>query len=142
MEQLHWRCLPGRESCTARGPPDVHLAQLLVGLRRVEVRRDVDELLHIPAQIAPETAAQVRQLALQAFDSVEAAGLARVDFLVRRSDNAIFIIEANTMPGFTQISMYPQLWEASGLPYQQLLDRLIELGFERHAERAGLRIDR
>ncbi len=91
-----------------------------------------------PADLPGAVSDSIRAMAIRAFKALDCAGLARVDFLVRRSDDAIFIIEANTMPGFTQISMYPKLWEASGLPYPQLLDRLIELGFERHAERAGL----
>ncbi len=95
-----------------------------------------------PADLPAELSDSIRAMAIRAFKALDCSGLARVDFLVRRSDEAIFIIEANTMPGFTQISMYPQLWEASGLPYPRLLDRLIELGFERHAEQAALRSDR
>ena len=94
---------------------------------------DNSELI-IPAQIAPETAAQVRQLALQAFDSVEAAGLARVDFFVNRDDESIYLNEINTLPGFTPISMYPKLWEASGIGYSELIDRLIQLALERHED--------
>jgi len=78
-------------------------------------------------------------MATRAFKAVDCAGLARVDFLVRRDDNEVFISEINTLPGFTQISMYPKLWEASGLPYPKLLDEVIRLALERHAERASLR---
>ena len=95
-----------------------------------------------PADLPAAVSESIRSMAIRAFKALDCSGLARVDFLLRRSDEAIFIIEANTMPGFTQISMYPKLWEASGLPYSQLLDRLIELGFQRHAERARRRTSR
>ena len=74
---------------------------------------DNSDLL-IPARISPATQEAVRELGIRAFQAVEAWGLARVDFFVRESDEAIFINEINTMPGFTPISMYPKLWEASG----------------------------
>ena len=92
-----------------------------------------------PADLPEAVSDAIRAMAIRAFKALDCSGLARVDFLVRRSDQAIFVIEANTMPGFTQISMYPKLWEASGVPYPELLDRLIELGFERHRQRAALR---
>ncbi|MDX1434748.1 MAG: D-alanine--D-alanine ligase A, partial [Gammaproteobacteria bacterium] len=69
---------------------------------------------------------------------LDCAGLARVDFLVRGRDLEVFVSELNTLPGFTPVSMYPRLWEASGLPYPQLIDRLIELALERHAERRDM----
>jgi D-alanine-D-alanine ligase len=94
---------------------------------------DSSELI-IPARIAPETAETVREMALKAFRAVEAAGLARVDFFVRREDESIFVNEINTIPGFTPISMYPRLWEASGLSYGELIDHLIQLGLERHRD--------
>lgn len=90
--------------------------------------------LHIPARIAAPTTVQVMELAVRAFKAIDAAGLARVDFFVKRDGSAIYINEVNTMPGFTRISMYPKLWEASGLPFNQLVDRLIELAFERYAD--------
>ena len=77
-------------------------------------------------------------MALDAFRAIDAAGLARVDFFVHKETEEIWVNEINTMPGFTRISMYPKLWEASGLPYPQLIDRLIELALERHARRARL----
>lgn len=92
--------------------------------------------LHIPARIDEKKREMVMQLAVQAFRAVDAAGLARVDFFVERSGGRVYINEINTMPGFTHISMYPKLWEASGLPFEQLVDRLIELAFERHADQA------
>lgn len=92
-----------------------------------------------PADLPESISGAIREMSVRAFKALDCAGLARVDFLVRQSDQAIFVIEANTMPGFTEISMYPKLWEASSLPYPELLDRLIELGFERHRQRAELR---
>lgn len=93
------------------------------------------ELL-IPAPLPPETAAQVRALAVQAFLALDAAGLARVDFLLERDTGKLYLNEVNTLPGFTSISMYPKLWEAGGLSYAELVDRLIELALERHADKA------
>src|SRR6186713_2362773 len=93
----------------------------------------------IPADIAPETAAVVRRLSVQAFKALELAGMARVDFFLGRQSGAVFLNEVNTIPGFTTISMYPKMWEATGLPYPALLDRLIALAVERHAEKQRLR---
>ncbi len=89
----------------------------------------------IPAEIARETAEEVRRQAVQAFLALDLSGLARVDFFIEKETEQVYINEVNTMPGFTAISMYPKLWEASGLPYAQLMDRLIELAIERHADR-------
>ena len=91
--------------------------------------------LIIPARISPATQEAVRELGIRAFQAVEAWGLARVDFFVRESDEAIFVNEINTMPGFTPISMYPKLWEASGVSYGELIDRLVQLGIERHEDK-------
>ncbi len=93
----------------------------------------------IPAEIPAETAALVRRLSLEAFAALELAGMARVDFFVDRQTGAVFLNEVNTIPGFTAISMYPKMWEASGVPYAALLDRLITLAIERHAEKQRLR---
>jgi D-alanine-D-alanine ligase len=95
----------------------------------------------IPAQLPGETAEEVRRDALQAFLALDLSGLARVDFFLEKESGKVYINEVNTMPGFTQISMYPKLWEASGLPFPQLLDRLIELAIERHADRQRNRTD-
>jgi D-alanine-D-alanine ligase len=92
--------------------------------------------LVIPAELDQETTAQLQQLAVRAFQAIDGAGLARVDFFLERSTNKVLVNEINTLPGFTSISMYPKLWEASGVSYGQLLDRLIELAFERHREKA------
>ena len=92
--------------------------------------------LLIPAPLDPALATRVQQLAVAAFQTIACAGMARVDCFVR--DDAVWLNEINTIPGFTSISMYPKLWEASGLPYPALLDRLIELAFERFRERERL----
>ena len=97
---------------------------------------DGQSQLLIPAPIPAGAAARVRELAVQAFLAVDGAGLARVDFLMNGETGEIFLNELNTLPGFTAISMYPKLWEASGIPYPELLDRLIELAVERHADKA------
>jgi D-alanine-D-alanine ligase len=97
--------------------------------------------LVIPARLEPAVADEVRRLGLAAFRAVDAAGLARVDFFLDRETGLLLVNEINTIPGFTSISMYPKLWEASGLPYADLLARLVALGMERHAARARLRTD-
>ncbi len=89
----------------------------------------------IPADIPQATSEEVRRQAALAFQSLDLSGLARVDFFLERGTNQVYINEVNTMPGFTSISMYPKLWEASGLPYKELIDRLLELAIERHADR-------
>jgi D-alanine-D-alanine ligase len=89
----------------------------------------------IPANIPQVTAEEIRRQAVQAFLALDLSGLARVDFFIERETGQVYINEVNTLPGFTSISMYPKLWEASGLSYDQLLDRLIELAIERHADR-------
>jgi D-alanine-D-alanine ligase len=91
--------------------------------------------LLIPAPIPAQTAELVRDLAVRAYQAMDGAGLARVDFLLDKDTGDLYLNEVNTMPGFTSISMYAKLWEASGLPYSALVDRLIELAFERKAER-------
>lgn len=92
---------------------------------------DEGSKLLIPAPIHDAVAGQVRAMALKAFLAVDAAGMARVDFFIERSTGRILVNELNTIPGFTRISMYPKLWEASGLPYPKLIERLVELAIER-----------
>lgn len=94
----------------------------------------------IPAPIGPALAEQVRAMAIRAFKAIDGAGLARVDFLLDRQTETLYLNEVNTMPGFTPISMYAKMWQASGLSYRALLDRLIELAFERHRSDSGLAI--
>ncbi|HLI71354.1 MAG TPA: D-alanine--D-alanine ligase [Ktedonobacteraceae bacterium] len=89
----------------------------------------------IPADIPQETAEVIRRQSIKAFTALDLSGLARVDFFLEKETGEVYINEVNTMPGFTEISMYPKLWEASGLSYTQLLDRLIELAIERHEDR-------
>ena len=98
-----------------------------------------DSRVVIPAQIDEARAAQVRALAIAAFKAIDGAGMARVDFLLAGDSQLLYLNEVNTIPGFTTISMYSKLWEASGLPYAQLLDRLLVLAIERHAEKQLLR---
>lgn len=86
----------------------------------------------IPAPISPELTEQARQLAARAFKAIDGAGLARVDFLLDKQTGTLYLNEVNTMPGFTPVSMYAKMWEASGLAYNTLLDKLIELAIERH----------
>jgi D-alanine-D-alanine ligase len=95
------------------------------------------ELL-VPAPISEEEAERARSLALRAYRTLEGSGLGRVDFLLDRASGGLYLNELNSLPGFTEVSMYPRLWEASGLPYPQLLDRLIELALERHRARSAL----
>lgn len=89
----------------------------------------------IPADLPEEIAEAIRAQAVRAFKAIDGSGLARCDFFLERGTNRILINEVNTMPGFTRISMYPKLWEASGLSYSELCDRLIELAFERHEDK-------
>src|SRR5262249_11676861 len=96
--------------------------------------------LYIPAELTPEQTDEVQRVAVAAFRALDLSGLARVDCFLDRDSGALYVNEVNTMPGFTQISMYPKLWEASGIPYPQLLDRLIELALERYADKARTRI--
>ena len=99
---------------------------------------EATELL-IPAPLEPEEADSLRTLAVAAYRALDAEGMARVDFLVERETNRAYVNELNSLPGFTsESSMYPKLWEATGLPYPRLLDRLIELALERHDRRSKL----
>jgi D-alanine-D-alanine ligase len=91
--------------------------------------------LVIPAPLTPEQTAEVRALAVRVFQVLRGDGLARVDFLFEEGGRGFLCNEANTMPGFTPVSMYPKLWEASGVPYAELIDRLVELALERHGRR-------
>jgi len=98
---------------------------------------DDDSELLVPASIPDEVADEIRKVAIRAFRVLDCAGMARVDFLLDRDTHHIYLNEVNTIPGFTAISMYPILWEASGLPLPDLVSRLVELAVERHAERHG-----
>jgi D-alanine-D-alanine ligase len=98
--------------------------------------RDERTRFKIPAVIAEELSDRIRALAALAFQAVGAAGMARVDFFLDRRNNALYLNEINTIPGFTPVSAYPRLWEATGVPYRELIDRLIALALERHADTA------
>ena len=98
---------------------------------------DGSELI-IPARITDEQAREVRRMSIAAFKALDCAGMARVDFFARRSDGAVLINEINTIPGFTPISMYPRLWGACGVSFTELVDRLIALALERHAQKGQI----
>ncbi len=92
--------------------------------------------LIIPAKLTRKQVAQFQDYAVRAFRAIDGTGMARCDFFLEKRTNKIYVNELNTIPGFTSISMYPKMWEASGLSYPQLIDRLIELAFELHREKA------
>ncbi len=102
---------------------------------------DENSALLIPAPLSPGLTRKIQDMALHVYRAIDCAGMARVDFLLERnlarhdSGEGLFVSEINTIPGFTRISMFPKLWEASGLPYQSLIDRLIDLALERKVER-------
>ena len=97
---------------------------------------DGESDLLIPAPIPNETAEMIAQVAVEAYRAIDCAGMARVDFLLDRKTGRVYLNEVNTLPGFTPISMYPKLWEASGISYPELIDRLIQLALERHADKS------
>ncbi|CAM3671682.1 D-alanine--D-alanine ligase [Cohnella lubricantis] len=99
---------------------------------------DGKSVMVIPADIPPETAQAVREMAVRAFLAIDGSGLCRADFFLRKSDGALFINEVNTMPGFTPFSMYPLMWKESGLSYRELLDELIRLAIERYEEKQSI----
>jgi D-alanine-D-alanine ligase len=90
----------------------------------------------IPAKLKPAQVKTIQKYAVEAFRALELSGMARVDFFVEKKAGKIYLNEVNTIPGFTSISMYPKMWEASGIPFRQLIDKLIELALEMHREKA------
>ncbi|HLN01479.1 MAG TPA: D-alanine--D-alanine ligase family protein [Bryobacteraceae bacterium] len=96
----------------------------------------------LPARIEPEQMTELRGLAVECYRAVECEGMARVDFLLEGATGQLYINEINTIPGFTSISMYPKMWETTGLPYPKLIDRLIELALERHAAKNATKFTR
>jgi D-alanine-D-alanine ligase len=92
--------------------------------------------LLIPAKLLPAQVKKIQKYAVEAFRTLELSGMARVDFFLEKEGGKIFLNEVNTIPGFTSISMYPKLWEASGIAFRELIDKLIELALEQHAEKA------
>jgi D-alanine-D-alanine ligase len=93
----------------------------------------------IPAKLPGDVSEKIRETAVSAFSAIDGSGMARVDFLVNGKTNEVFLNELNTIPGFTSISMYPKLMEASGVPYSELLSRLVDLAFERHRVKRSLK---
>jgi D-alanine-D-alanine ligase len=98
-----------------------------------------DSKILIPAPLTEAQAKEARDLGRKVFQVLECSGLGRVDLFLEKATGKYYVNEINTLPGFTPISQYPKLWAASGLPYSKLLDRLVELAFERHAEKKKLR---
>ena len=94
--------------------------------------------LVIPAPLPQETTTRIQDLAVRAYKAIDAAGMARVDFFIDKDSGEVYLNELNTLPGFTKISMYPKLWEASGMSYNELVDRLIDLALQRKADRARI----
>ncbi len=92
----------------------------------------------IPAPLSPSLAQEIQAQAVKAYQAIDCAGMARVDFFLDRTSAQPYVNEINTIPGFTATSVYPKLWEASGVSYPALLDRLIQLALERHNERLQL----
>ncbi|MBL7977941.1 MAG: D-alanine--D-alanine ligase [Bacteroidetes Order II. Incertae sedis bacterium] len=101
---------------------------------------DNDSKLLIPSPLTDEETAYIRQLAVRTYRAIDGSGLSRVDFLMNRETGEVFINEVNTMPGFTSISMYPKMWEVTGIPYQTLITHLIELAIERFKDREKLEV--
>ncbi len=91
--------------------------------------------LIVPADLPEEVSGKVKQIAFEAFKAIDASGMARVDFFVTKKENKIYLNEINTIPGFTSVSMYPRLWEASGVSYPELIDQLIQLALERYQDK-------
>ncbi len=96
----------------------------------------------LPADLTPEQTREVQRLAVECYQAVGCEGMGRVDFLMEAKTGQFYVNEINTVPGFTSISMFPKMWEASGIPYPQLIDRLIELALERHKNRQETRFTR
>ena len=103
---------------------------------------DENSRLLIPAPLSKGKMKEVQELALKTYRALQLEGMARVDFLMEKETERVWVNEPNTIPGFTHISMYPKLWEAAGLPYAQLLEELITLGLERHQRRSGISVER
>ncbi|HYM09398.1 MAG TPA: D-alanine--D-alanine ligase family protein [Bryobacterales bacterium] len=140
------RFIEGRElECSVLGNdrPEASLAGEVLPSREFYdyEAKYIDETsrLIIPARLARAQMRRVQKLAVEAFLACECSGMARVDFFLEKKTGHVLINELNTIPGFTSISMYPKLWEASGLAYPGLIDRLIQLALERHAEKTGTR---
>ena len=95
--------------------------------------------IEIPAKLTKAQSKKIHEYAVRAYQSIDCTGMARADFFLEKNSGRIFVNELNTIPGFTSISMYPKMWEHSGLPMPKLVDRLIELALDRHAAKQRLR---
>jgi D-alanine-D-alanine ligase len=127
----------GNERPEASVPGEVAASRDFYSYEAIYLDKD-GARIEIPANIPVETAEKIRRLAIKTFTTLECEGLSRVDFFLRK-DGAVLVNEINTMPGFTDISMYPKLWEASGISYAKLIDTLIELAFSRHERDKALK---
>jgi D-alanine-D-alanine ligase len=96
----------------------------------------------LPADLPPEKTDELRRLAVECYRAVECEGMGRVDFLLESATGQLYINEINTIPGFTSISMYPKMWEHSGIPFATLIDRLIELALDRHKRKKETKFTR
>lgn len=126
----------GNDAPEASVPGEIRAARAFYDYD-AKYRDEATELI-IPADLEASQIESIRSIAIHAYKTLQAEGMARVDFLVERGTNQIYVNELNSLPGFTNVSMYPKLWEASGLAYPRLLDRLIELALERHDRRGKL----
>jgi D-alanine-D-alanine ligase len=128
--------LLGNERLEASVPGEIRTRRAFYDYQAKYVDEDTE--LCVPADLDDEQARRAQRLAIRAGELLECEGLGRVDFLLERGSGTFFVNEVNSLPGFTETSMYPRLWEASGLAYPALLDRLIELALERHRVRSRL----
>jgi D-alanine-D-alanine ligase len=131
--------IKGRElECSVLGNehPEASLPGELIPFREFYDYRDKyiegKTTFQMPAKLPSSIVKKIQKLSIEAYKAIDCSGMARVDFFLENKSNKIYISELNTIPGFTEISMYPKLWEVSGLPYPRLLEKLIQLGFERH----------
>jgi D-alanine-D-alanine ligase len=143
MKILVERCVVGREievSVLGNADPKASIPGEIVPHREfydyaAKYLEEGTQLL-IPAKLKPRDTRKIQDYAVRAFRALELSGMARVDFFLEKRTGKIFLNEVNTIPGFTSISMYPKMWEASGIPFTQLIDRLIALALEQHREKS------
>ncbi len=132
----------GNTQCGNNSPQASILGEIIAGAEFYSYEtKYIDDKSYsvIPAPLNTETTSQVQQIAIKAFQAINGSGLARVDFFVHKDSHKITLNEINTLPGFTPISMYPQLWAASAIPYTKLLDRLIDLALQNHQSKQSLK---
>jgi D-alanine-D-alanine ligase len=143
MKILVERCMAGREievSVLGNHDPKASVPGEIVPHREfydyaAKYLEEGTQLL-IPAKLTSAQVKKIQNYAVDAFRALELSGMARVDFFLEKKGGKIYLNEVNTIPGFTSISMYPKMWEASGIPFRELIDKLIELALEMHAEKA------